>query len=639
MATNKVSASQKYWEKRRALEDQYRLIQEQATLKKLTDDILPGALKEIQKQLAAQADLHNITMEELLADYSKRDQKKYREYVEKNFKSLMNSDKKYQEFIDEYFPDYDYAKVNRLLQIRTDIFDIFAREMIKKDANKVFNDRLEDILQRTYSSNSQALARILSVDVPNKLSQSELDNILNYPWSSKTFSNRLWGNVSKLEQNLSSAIVKSISSGQGVLEALRTMREDPEICDMFKKESSKYRKAIDNLVRTEYASFAQQGIAKSYEATGVEEYDVLTSEDEKVCTICGGVEKGNPYKLKDAVIGVNRGPFHGRCRCTDIPHIPDLPASIDKEYEAMFGDLLDEFANDQFGVKLTHPKNAGSRKTGYNKGEDSGKNYQRAARLLENDKAIRKRAKAEIQLESQYNEMYDRYMKIRKAGKFDETLRVQTQVKYKELVELQENNARLNAAAVKEILGQYRSMGLGDLDISSHFTKPRSKYAKFMKDVYDHYPTDWVKNSIGYGQLDIGKAKRGYYWHSKVGPSELRLSGRSGKSNQFRTALHEMAHRQEHINKSLLDAEKDFYELRTKGEDLKRLRDIFPGTGYKASEVTRVDNFNSPYMGKDYDGRAYELMSMGLDTLYTRPLELMNDKEMFEWVIEMLLTK
>lgn len=356
-----LSASQKYWEKRRALEDQYRLIQENATLKKLTDDILPSALKEIQKQLAAQADLHDITLAELLEDYSKRDQKKYREQVEKNYKELMNSDEKYQEFIDEFFPDYDYAKINRLLQIRTDIFDILAREMISKDANKVFNDRLEDILKRTYSSNSNALARIINVNIPNRLSQSELDNILNYPWSGKTFSNRLWGNVSKLEQNLSSAIVRSVSSGQGVLDALKTMREDPEICDMFKKESSKYKKAIENLVRTEYASFAQQGIAKSYEAAGVEEYDVLTSEDEKVCSICGGIEKGNPYKLKDAVIGVNRGPFHGRCRCTDIPHIPDLPASIDKEYEAMFGDLLDEFANDQFGVKLTHPKAEKSR--------------------------------------------------------------------------------------------------------------------------------------------------------------------------------------------------------------------------------------------------------------------------------------
>lgn len=621
----------KYWEKRRELEDLARLKMENDTTR-LLQDIFPEALKNIQAKLLSQADLHDMTQAELLADYSKRDQEKYRKYIDQNYQELMSSDAKYQEFIDEYFPPYDYAKVNRLLQMRTDIFNELASAMIKKDATGKFNNRLEDIVNRTYNSNANALGYLLGGDV-SPLPKAELDAIMNYPWSGKTFSNRLWGNVSKLEQNLSKAVTNAIASGEGLAEALKTTRGNSEIADMFKLDSSKFDNAIENLVRTEYSHFAVEGIKASFKATSVPAGQVFTAEDERVCSICG-------KKHKQVVEEGDEPPYHGRCRCTLMPKMPELDnEAIDAEYEALFGDMLDEFASNKWGVKLNHLKNADSGKTGYNKSEDSAKNYQKVARLLENDDAIRQRAKAEIQLKRQYDEMYNQYTKIRKSGKFDETLRVQIQVKYKELAELQKNNAHLNAAAVKEILGQYRSMGLRDLDISSHFTKPKSKYAKFMKDVYDHYPTDWIKNSIEYGQLDVGKAKRGYYLHSKVGPSELRLSNSSGQRNQFRTALHEMAHRQEHINKLLLDAEKDFYEMRTKGEDLKRLKDIFPGIGYRASEVTRVDNFNSPYMGKDYGGRAYELMSMGLDTLYTRPLDLMNDKEMFEWVIEMLLTK
>ena len=53
--------------------------------------------------------------------------------------------------------------------------------------------------------------------------------------------------------------------------------------------------------------------------------------------------------------------------------------------------------------------------------------------------------------------------------------------------------------------------------------------------------------------------------------------------------------------------------------------------------MTRVDNFLHPYMGKDYDGDFYEVLTMGIDTLYTRPTELMKDPEMFEWVVGMLL--
>ncbi|HFM8362742.1 TPA: phage head morphogenesis protein, partial [Enterococcus faecium] len=77
----------KYWTKRRELEDQARLKQENQTLKKLTS-VFPEALKEIQAKLLSQADLHNITYPEMMEFYSTSNQKKYREYVEKNYKSL-----------------------------------------------------------------------------------------------------------------------------------------------------------------------------------------------------------------------------------------------------------------------------------------------------------------------------------------------------------------------------------------------------------------------------------------------------------------------------------------------------------------------------------------------------------------------
>ena len=109
-------------------------------------------------------------------------------------------------------------------------------------------------------------------------------------------------------------------------------------------------------MRTEYAKFAQDGIEKSYIETGVDEYNVLTAKDEKVCSICGGKAKNNPYKLSEAIIGENRAPFHGRCSCTDVPNMPKLDKDIDAEYERLFGDLLDEFAQDNFGVNLKRRK-------------------------------------------------------------------------------------------------------------------------------------------------------------------------------------------------------------------------------------------------------------------------------------------
>ena len=36
--------------------------------------------------------------------------------------------------------------------------------------------------------------------------------------------------------------------------------------------------------------------------------------------------------------------------------VPEISDDIDKLYEEMFGDLLDEFASKQWGIKLNHPK-------------------------------------------------------------------------------------------------------------------------------------------------------------------------------------------------------------------------------------------------------------------------------------------
>ncbi len=351
MAKKQIPSDIRYWEKRRELEDKARLKMEDDTIKSLTSN-LTEALEKIQAQLLSQADLHNMTQKELLEDYSLRDQKKYKKYIDENYKELMKSDEAYQEFIDEFFPSYDYAKVNRLLQIRSDIFNTLASEMIKTDPNKKFNDGLEDIINKMYNSNSNALMYLLGPGDFNPLPKKELDNMLNYPWSGKTFSNRLWGNISRLEQNLSNAIVNSVSSGQGVAEVLKTMKNDSSISDMFKLEEKKFKNAIENLVRTEYAHFAVEGANKSYEDSGIKKYRNYSAEDERVCEICGGMH-GKVFKLSEGVPGVNKPVFHTKCRCSTTPVISDLPEDIDTLYKEMFGDLLDEFAKDKFGIKLS----------------------------------------------------------------------------------------------------------------------------------------------------------------------------------------------------------------------------------------------------------------------------------------------
>ncbi|MEX1444676.1 head protein [Enterococcus sp. C86] len=346
MTKKKTTASERYWEKRRELEDKARLKLEKKTLGEL-ESVFERALVKIQRQLLSQADLHDITQSEMLEDFSKRDQEKYRKYIEKNYEKLMESDEAYKQFIDEYFPSYDYAKVNRLLKLRADIFSTLADEAIASDVNGKFNNDLENITKRIYNSNSNALMQLLGGSASG-LSKKELENILNYPWSGKTFSSRLWGNISSLEQRLSNSIINSLASGEGVLEALRTMKNDGVISGMFKLEQGKFNRSIENLVRTEYSHFAVEGIRESFRGANVKESESWSAEDERVCSICGG--------FHGKLIKNEHPPYHTLCRCTEIPRIPNIGDDIDKLYEEMFGNLLDEFANDQWGVKLSHSK-------------------------------------------------------------------------------------------------------------------------------------------------------------------------------------------------------------------------------------------------------------------------------------------
>ncbi len=347
MTKKKTTASERYWEKRRGLEDKARLKLEKKTLNEL-ESVFERALVKIQRQLLSQADLHDITQSEMLEDFSKRDQEKYRKYIEKNYEKLMESDEAYKQFIDEYFPSFDYAKVNRLLQLRADIFSTLAGEAISSDVNGKFNNDLENITKRIYNSNSNTLMQLLGGSAPG-LSKKELENILNYPWSGKTFSSRLWGNISSLEQRLSNSIINSLASGEGVLEALRTMKNDGVVSGMFKLEQGKFNRSIENLVRTKYSHFAVEGVRKSLKDVGIKQTQSWSAEDERVCSICG---RRHGKEIKDDW----HPPYHGRCRCTEIPMVPEISDDIDKLYEEMFGDLLDEFASKQWGIKLNHPK-------------------------------------------------------------------------------------------------------------------------------------------------------------------------------------------------------------------------------------------------------------------------------------------
>lgn len=186
---------------------------------------------------------------------------------------------------------------------------------------------------------------------------------------------------------------------------------------------------------------------------------------------------------------------------------------------------------------------------------------------------------------------------------------------------------RNSAQILKETLSNFREVGADGIDLKIHLQYSRSPMRPVVEEAYTYYPKAWVESSVKRGSLGVKKTDRGYY-----NGIEIAISGYGDSS--FGTAIHELGHRFEDAVKGIKQEESEFYNRRTTGEKLEWL-----GRGYDKDELTRKDNFLDPYMGKDYHGYAYELVSMGFQYAYTDPERLAKDEDMESWIYGLLLTK
>jgi hypothetical protein len=159
----------------------------------------------------------------------------------------------------------------------------------------------------------------------------------------------------------------------------------------------------------------------------------------------------------------------------------------------------------------------------------------------------------------------------------------------------------------------------------------RSKAVRSVEEAAPFLPRSWAQGASsaavdrrGGMEIKFDKNRRGEF-----GDYKILTDGRN-------TSLHELVHSVEASNPRLVRFERAFYEYRTRGESAQSLRALNPGSRYKAHEVTRPDKFYSSYVGKDYDGRFYELATMSFaDTVFPRgnknPFEEL-DPELQAWL-------
>ena len=197
-----------------------------------------------------------------------------------------------------------------------------------------------------------------------------------------------------------------------------------------------------------------------------------------------------------------------------------------------------------------------------------------------------------------------------------------------------------------EIMGEVRELGGVQLEFA---TKGRTGIAKrAVQEASTFYPKEWLEASnshtrtvrraggetvdVPYPLNPMAEKGRGYYTETSrtkdfAACSDIVTGSVRGAKNptasQIETMVHELGHRFEDIL-GLADLETEFYERRTAGLDARKLSDIYPGSNYKAHEVSREDDFLSAYVGKDYrpttdstsSSTYWEVFTMGSQSIW-----------------------
>lgn len=369
---------------------------------------------------------------------------------------------------------------------------------------------------------------------------------------------------------------KALYKYRNLLEAQKVPKKI--IKDKFNKYYDRLQRDRSKLIaRTEVSRSANEGYLDSLEGTRYEEVELSMAAD--ACPACLDLA-GETFKRSEA-----RGmlPIHPNCRChwivviprkrkrPRVPKKPGVPARPTKPSDILISKYKDNIEEQR---KLTNEISLYRRKLGnvYYREKD--------------------RAKRFVDLEK-----YRALMK-------------ETQAKRRLLINTMKRGMRKDLYVDKALRP--------DIKPRIHFLDISPKGERKFMDAVDEFEKLVNKKVIHVRDVLIEKMPvrtRAYY--SRSGIYLSRHAPYHSTSVVNRTVIHEMGHYLEDSSSEVFEGVQEFYRKRTKGCPL-----VWMGPGYGRDELTRKDNFIDAYMGKDYGGRASEILSMGLEYFYNDPYKL-----------------
>jgi SPP1 gp7 family putative phage head morphogenesis protein len=179
---------------------------------------------------------------------------------------------------------------------------------LKKELDRLGNKQAQ-ILQKKFLEEWSEIYK--GVAIKNDLFFGEVDKetalqMINHIWCAdgKSWSQRVWDNVSKLQETLNDGLIECVLAGA----------KPTELKQILQARFGVSYSAANTLVRTEMAHIQTQAAQKRYTDYGIQMVEVWADKDERQCEVCGKL-----HKTRYPVGATMPIPAHPNCRCTIIP--------------------------------------------------------------------------------------------------------------------------------------------------------------------------------------------------------------------------------------------------------------------------------------------------------------------------------
>ncbi|MDD2444862.1 MAG: minor capsid protein [Caldisericia bacterium] len=428
------------------------------------------------------------------------------------------------------------------------------------------------------------------------------------------------GEFAGMTADMSKDVRRVISDGM-----LNERSQGQMIAEIMARSDASAQRA-ETIVRTEVMRATNAGVTDRYVEAGVDVVEWVTCGDSRACGRCMDLD-GRRFPIGDAP----PRPLHPRCRCTVVPVIavPGKDAPKTESWEDM-----------QRGV--TEPRVITGRQALKDlEATVSDLDSEFAAIVREYDDKVARYAdetKVLYKMQDDIMATPEGPDRDRLAEKFVAYRKEHHEGLGVQIRDLSRRRQEFQDYARKRV--HERVLFEADPPATMNYIKQkgatiRSGTAYQVDDAFEWLRKVMKVDGLPDAQLmTLPRGGRAFY-DSATGVIHVPVS------TDARTVIHEYGHHIEFKGRAAMEESLRFYRARTKGEPLRRLTDITGSVGYRSDEVTRVDKFIDPYMGKFY-GRgesmaATELVSMGIEMLYSDPVKLARqDPEYFVWIVNVV---